>query len=285
MSVKYGIKALTILPRVTNPSPQAYHHVRLRKDAKLVITEDPVKDVWDRSLPNWINFKIEAESIYNGIDIINMAHQYATSGAVMCEAQCINPDDDVFVFGFNNYLGYDFELELNPNERTLKHILEARFEYNTGKTIINDAKQNLRQWDANDQLAPWLYVNNKINFFSNFFDTNWIKDFKLSIKTVSEKTIWNRSLVNYLDVSLEITSYESKASVVKGLLDLGLLTTCSITATDGFEFKIEQGVLFPQREATIGDKEKFSKLIFAGKLPLSAMVVNNTNNKVILQGV
>lgn len=285
MSVKYGIKALTILPRVTNPSPQAYHHIRLRKDAKLIITEEPVKDVWDRSLPNWINFKIEAESLYNNIDIINMAHQYATGGGVMCEAQCIDPGDDVFVFGFNNYLGYDFEFELNQNERMIKHILEARFEYNTGKAIINDASQNTRQWSANDQLSPWLYVNSKINLFNGFFDPSWIKDFKLTIKTVSEKTIWNRSLVNYLDVQLEITSYESKARVIKGLLDLGMLTTCSLTSSDGFEFKIVQGALFPQREATIGDKEKFSKLLFSGKLPLSSMVVNNTNNKVILQGV
>lgn len=285
MSVKYGIKALTILPRVTNPSPQAYHHIKLRRDAKLTITEEPVKDVLDRSLPNWINFKIEAESLYNNIDIINMAHQYASAGAVMCELESTANDAGVFVFAFNNFLGYDFELEINPNERNIKHILEARFDYETGKNIINAARTNLREWGTNDELAPWLYTNSKINFFNNLFDPNWIKDFKLTIKTLGDKTMNNRTLVNYIDVSLEITSYESKSSVVKNLLDLGMLTTCSLTSNDGFEFKIEQGALFPQREAVVGDKERFSKLLFSGKLPLSSMVVNNTNNKVILQGV
>ncbi|MCX8010518.1 MAG: hypothetical protein N3A61_05150 [Ignavibacteria bacterium] len=280
--IKYGIKAITLLPRNLNPNPQAYHHLKLVKDAKLTITEEPVKDVFDRSLPNWINFKIEAESIYNSIDIINMCHQYATSGAVMAELQAINPDTDVFIFGFDNYLGYDFEFELNPNERTIKHILEARFPYDQAKAIINNAIQNTRQWGANDQYAPWLYTNSKINFFSNLFDQNWIKDFKLTIKTVGEKTIWNRTIVNYLDINLEITSYESRATILKNLLDLGLLSSCTITGTDGFEFKINQGVLFPQREGMIGYKDKYNKIVFSGKIPVSSMVVNNTQNKVTL---
>jgi hypothetical protein len=280
--IKYGIKRLTLLPRTLTPDPQAYHHVLLHKDAFLEITEDGLKDVFDRNLPNWINFKIEAESIYNNIDIINMATQYAAAGAVMAEVESQHSGAGVFVFSYDNYLGYDFELNITPNERTLKHIAEAKFEYFKGKAIVNAARTNVGEWGNNSNLAPWLYVTSKINYFGNFFDPNWIKDFKLTLKTVSEKTILNRSLVNYYELSLEVTSYESKATVMKNLLDLSLLTNVVIRATDDFEINIGQGVLFPERQQMIGQKERNVKLMFSGKIPINSLQVINTQNKIVI---
>lgn len=270
----YGIKHLTILPVSTNPSPTSINHLPLRADGKLTITEEPVKDYLDRTLPNWINFKIEAESYYNDLNSLNLAHTLALNKGAMCE---IVPEGNqgVYRFGANHYLGYDFEFVMNKDIATIKHSLEGKFENAVGKWLLQAAINNTREWSANQSLLLDNYKNNKVINY-NGLDANYIKDFNFKIATKGEKTINNKSIPSTLEVNLEITTYDSNAIKTKDAFDItgGALLNIS----GGLAIQIANNTLYPVREVTIGSKEKGLKLVWAGQIPITGLQINTSGN-------
>lgn len=274
----YGIKYLTILPVSSNPSPTSINHLPLRADGKLTITDEPVKDYLERTLPNWINFKAEGESYYNDLLSLNLAHTLAQNKGAMCE---IVPEGNqgVFRFAENHYLGYDYEFLISKDSTTIKHTLEGKFEHAVGKWLIQTAINNSRLWSANQSLQMAHYKNNKITNFSGL-DGNFIKDFNMKIATKGEKTINNKVIPSVYDVSLEITTYDSNAIKIKEAFDLTGGATINIS--NGLAIVIANNTLYPTREIIIGSKDKSLKITWAGQVPISALTINLTENWVLI---
>ena len=288
-----GIRHLTIHPvtpaDLTAPDNtlRTIHQLNLKKNSKFsIMPHDEITDFLERPLPNRFNFRIEADSYQTNVASLILAHQLAQNNGVMAEVVPNSFTGGVYRFGHLNHLGYDFEFTLTDKERMLKHIMEASFEDTTAKTLMSAAISNTRQWITNDTFDIVTY--NTPNVIGNTLLTHeWIKSFSFSMKTVGQKNTSNRTIVDYIQVNLEITTFDVRASEILRLANFHLGTPITITLGEtstnaSGSIVISANSLFPKINYDNETNSRNLKLIYTGKLPLSNFVFTEGANQLLI---
>jgi len=263
--------------------------LNIRTDGKLSIETIGTDDVRGRQLPTYTKFKVEATSHNHGRPLYYTLLQYASSGQVQCEGVLTPSTSGVLQITGSNFLGIDFEYGFTGQERTGKITLEGNFELATGSAIINNfatatpmTSQSLGLENSYDFTVAQYYspsfglvaYSTNGTSYTELFDAEEIKERTFTAKTVSRKNVYEKSLVDYVEVLAEYTIHNASATKVKALNDIVNTTFAPGLKvveknTSGVETHIfNVGVLSLANMSEFGETDRFIKLTFKGKVPL-----------------
>lgn len=293
---KAGIRRLAIWDNADAKSDI----ISLSNRASGIFTIDEKKDVTDyrgRVKPHMINFKIEAKDFSMGRPALYYLLTHLSRGRVSCEVvtrlTATGVYDGVFKFiGLTNALGLDIDYVLDAKERSAALTIEKSFDWLDGKTLIDAAQGNtvetlsgfpVDHYDGTMYRAPRFEFVKYGTGETVLFEKDEIISRKLSIKSNSQKNIYDASTCNYLDVSLELELSKSGKADIKSFFEITDCPKLIIRETDpaGYEEHIfNAGVLSLSRNTSIGDDSRTMKLSFNGKVPNSLITYANPGSVV-----
>ncbi len=268
----------------------------MRQAGKLTITDkEDIKDFRNRVLPDMINFKIEAVSYDIGRPLLYYLLVHAKADGVSTEVitRKISTGvyDGIFSFAGDNFLGLDFEYTMSQKERSAKIMLEATYERDIALAILNDAYGNNTPNDLNgfdevsfltDYYRPAYFSYCKYGSSDTvLFTKDQIVSRKLTVKSKGNKTVYDRTIVNMLDVLFEVELAKSEIGDIKTFFEsipvapkLSLQEKDPAGKSELHVFK--EGVLSLSRETNIADDSRTIKLKFQGDVPIDC--VSGTDN-------
>lgn len=262
----------------------------IRSDAKLSIEDIGIDDVRGRQLPTYTKFKVEATSHNIGRPIYYYLLQNAQSGQVQCEGVLTPSTSGVLQITGSNFLGIDFEYGFSGADRNAKITLEGNFEKATGSAIINNfvtatpmTSSSLGlgsdySYTVSEYFSPSFGLasyGTTSGSFTALFSAEEIKERTFTAKSISRKNVYEKSLVDYVEILAEYTIHNASATKVKALNDI-VTTTFAPTvkiqekngsaSTETHVFNL--GVLSLVNMSEFGETDRFIKLTFKGKVPL-----------------
>lgn len=290
---KAGIRRLALWE--SNDAKSEIISLSNRASGTFVIDEK--KDVTDyrqRVKPHMVNFKVEAKDYSMGRPALYYLLRRLVDGRVSAEvvtrAITLSPlvYDGVFKFvGATNALGLDIEYILDAKERAAVLTLEKSFDWLDAKAIIDAAQNNTVETLTSfpvDHYDATMYRAPKFEFVKYgasetvLFERDEIISRKLSIKSNSQKNIYDASTCNYLDVTLELELSKAGKGDIKSFFEITDCPKLIVRETDpaGYEEHIfNAGVLSLTRNANIGDESRTMKLTFQGSIPPNMVTYAN----------
>jgi hypothetical protein len=283
MGSRAGIKQIGFCDAGTLlTSPTGSEVIGLRNEAKLIIEPfKTVKDYRERELPNMQNFKLEAESLQFRMKQLKAMIGFVNLNAdvqIQTQPQSF-PGYDVFQFAGVNKLGLGFEYMITAEKRSCKVMLEGAMEEDKAVTFIDAADSTVLE-DLGFTGEGADFTSYKAPYFLAFefpkataiISSDDIIERKLTIKTKGKKDIYNRDIVDYLTVELEITGRNAAISDVITMFNKTLGASVVIkekngaSTFDGFDFAT--GVLTKTQTLSIDDTERTMKVKFIGDVPI-----------------
>ncbi|MEG8946603.1 hypothetical protein [Rosettibacter firmus] len=255
----------------------------IRKEAKLTIEHfKQVEDYRKRKFRNMLNFKVEVDTLQPTIflfkKLINWLNGNVDTQIITQKQNASNKD--VFKFVSGKELGIDFEWTYNQEGRSCKITLERALPYNDAVVFIDTVD--------NETAVNFPSINDDgtdINIYRGFNPdkiekpggtllnaSDLITVRELKIKTESQKSLNNISLVDKLIISLEITGREAAISDFITRLNKGQLESViyqdknSTLLYDKFDFNTN--VLTQTDEFMIDDSNRTLKILLEGSVPI-----------------
>lgn len=290
-----GIQRIAIFDREATGSatPNILIIPTVRKGpAKFTVKDSPLKDHRERNLNSFMMFGFEVEAMDGGDNMLAKALQlvqYDQGAQVEILPEYYLPKhlyptalDGVYQFMGEQYMGLDLEYTMTQNERALKMIGEVNLPFASAQALLQAATTNqylyfaaneagalpISSFDANNyrrQNLTSLTLGEEVM-------TDYLKDFKLTVKTKSIKNMYSRSSVNYLDVTVEATLMAAGRDALRDYAEILLSTSLNIESTHATgvveAHNFEAGTLGLIRDYSIGDDERFAKLSFGGSIPI-----------------
>lgn len=238
------VKAIMICKKgtlETSPNNPVYIGLRTSGGKFLIEDHDMIQDYMEREHRNKLNFKSEFTSLQIGYEELEKLLRFIREDMGV-DAQIITTLEDGGVSsqgiynlsGNNKYTGIDFELIRSSKEASTKIILEASYDYNDGISLVSAANINTAHAGLSSSVGKagidygkLIRPNiDKITFGSAVSEVypllvpkEEIKDWKFSVKTKGEKTLYNRTITNMLSIEIEIEILNSSVSKIKELLE------------------------------------------------------------------
>lgn len=256
--------------------------------------KEDVTDYRGRVKPHMINFKLEAKDYSMGRPALYYLLRHLNEGRVSVEVlsrvvSLTGPVyDGIFKFiGATNALGIDIDYVLDAKERSAALTLEKSFDWLDGKAIIDASQGNTPETLSSfppDHYDATMYRAPKFEFVKYgsgetvLFEKDEIISRKLSIKSNSQKNIYDASTCNYLDVLFEVELSKAGKGDIKSFFEIGDCPKLIIRETDpaGYEEHVfNAGVLSIKRNAVIGDDTRSMKLMFKGSIPPNMVTYAN----------
>lgn len=299
-----GIRAVGLCAIGSISSPTYFLPLGLRQKGNIVISEfNQPENYRGQKLRNMMNIKADLSTLQGSGSNSDLVLIYTLSNFMLqggVDAQIVLMEGtkaserytgDVLNFTGDDSFGVDVDFTLTPKGRDNKIMLETAIAYSKLEAIILAGKTN--QQVANFNLdsglgnaginypyyaAPYL-IDIEAPSATSLFSIRDLKDFRLNIKSVSEKSeIDNRSRVQWIEVTYEVTAWDAgimndklqgllaKSNNVQLALDFGL------NSIDTQRFVFNAGVLSMNNEITFGDDSRLSKVTFNGRIPLTDFV-------------
>jgi len=231
-----GVKRLSIWTPTEVGGGKDIIDLNIRSEGKLTIEDIGIDDVRGRQLPTYKKFKVEATSHNIGRPIYYYLLKNAESGQVNVEAVLTPSTSGVLQITGSNYLGIDFEYNFSGQERSAKVTVEGNFELATGSAIINNfatatpmSSASLDYSNAYDfAVAQWFspsfglagYQTTSGSSYTELFEAEEIKERTFTAKTVSRKNVYEKSLVDYVEILAEYTIHNASATKIKAMNDI-----------------------------------------------------------------
>lgn len=258
----------------------------IRKDAVLTINHfKQVEDYRKRKLRNYLNFKLEGESMQPTVFTFNKLIDWLNGNVdvqVVTQNQSASTKD-VFKFIAGKELGVDFEWTYNQDGRSCKITFERAFPFDDATTFIDGADSASAVTFAgitDDGTDLTLYRGFNPDKFekpsgASLGSTSLITVRSLNIKTENKKSIDNMSIVDNLMITLEMTGREAAIADFITRLNKQQLDSVvfqeknSATTYDKFDFN--SLVLSQTDEFVINDEERTLKIVLEGRIPIYAV--------------
>ena len=279
----------------------------LRKPAKLEITEEGIQDYRQRQLPTYTNMKVTVDTMNIGRPLLYYLLAQATHpDLVSLEAvseKASGVYDGIYLFDADGQrLGIDFDYQAGSTERMASVTYEAKFEKSVANSILSASVSNVTPIDfslveggsgigtftAGHYRTPYLsFIKYNPNGTSDtvLVDPADVISYKLSLKTEGRKTLHNRTVVDYINATLEVEIASADKTKIK---DLHLLTTTDFAPAIKFQMKDSEStyenhefadsVLASKFEATVGDDARSIKMVFSGNVPLGNVTYTELTN-------
>lgn len=279
----------------------------LRKPAKLEITEEGIEDYKKRQLPTYTNMKVTVDTFNVGRPLLYYLLSHATHpDLVSLEAVSEKNGgvyDGIWLFdAAGQRLGIDFDYQAGLTERMASVTYEAKFEKSVANALLLAATTNVTPIDfsliegggavgtftAGHYRTPYLsFIKYAANGGSDvtLVAPEDIISYKLSLKTEGRKTLHNRTVVDYVNATLEVEIASADKTKIK---DLHLLTTTDFVPAIKFQMKdsdstyenheFADSVLASKFEATVGDDSRSIKMQFSGNIPLGNVTYTELTN-------
>lgn len=260
-------------------------------------TAEPHKQVetyLGQKLRNMMNVKFESDTFQITMQMLKSLIGWSGNNV---DAQIITTpqsasagSEDVFKLSGDDAFGLDFELEVSNEKRAAKITLERAFEYDRFKTWLDAADSNTavdfglsnaRGIDYTLYHAPYF-----LSFSVNGNDFVQVPDIisrKLTIKTENKKDANNVSIVDWLDIELEIKTRSASISEIMNQLGNPMSPVVLMKEKnagsyyDAFDFA--SGVLVQEDKIQLDDKERSRTAIFRGKVaPYDCSFLFGTGN-------
>lgn len=305
---RIGLKRLAAWNLDAPSSKKNLIYFDLRKPAKLEITEEGIEDYRKRTLPTYTNMKISVDTLNVGRPLLYyLLEQVVDSDLVSLEAVSEKNGgvyDGIYLFDASGQrLGIDFDYQAGSTERMASVTYEAKFEKSVANAILLAATTNVTPIDfsliegggatvgtftAGHYRTPYLsFIKYAANGGSEtvLVAPEDIISYKLSLKTEGRKTLHNRTVVDYLNATLEVEIASADKTKIK---DLHLLTTTDFAPAIKFQMKdsdstyenheFADSVLTSKFEATVGDDARSIKMVFSGNVPLGNISYTELTN-------
>lgn len=278
----------TIYGGVTNPL-----YAGLRGAGTLTIEDaEMIADYMERDHRNKIGMKTEFTTLQWGMTEIAklITHiktnqgcdmQVITETPALTGGSYVSPYGGVFDFAGTNFAGLNFELIRTPKEFSSKITAEALYDYATGIGII--AAAATKTWDntlrtsvggAGLEFSKVLRPNITSVIFGTgsdlLCDKEEIKDFRLTTKTVGEKTMYGRTTVNMLNCEVELTILDASVQKISSIFSADQNTQITVNLVDGANTEAWIYKLLTYKNTIkIDDKLRTQTLLFKGNAYLS----------------
>ena len=203
-----------------------------------------VKDYRERELPNKTNFKFGGESLQTTIKVLKQLIGFVNLNAdaqIQTTPQSATAgSEDVFQFVGDNKLGVGFEYMITADKRSCKIMLEGAMEDDRAKTLIDAADTNSlanlgiagEGVDFTKYRAPY-FLAFEFPKSTALITPNDIIERKLTIKTKGKKDIYNKDIVDYLAVELELTGKNATITDIMNLYNKTLGASILIKEKNG----------------------------------------------------
>lgn len=296
---RIGLKRLASWNKGTADAKDNLIIYDLRKPAKLEITEEGVEDYRKRTLPTYTNMKVSVDTMNVGRPLLYYLFQQATD-ADLVQLEAVSEKnggvyDGIYVFGTGSQsLGIDFDYVASNTERMASVTFEGKFEKSVANTILSQSLHNVTPIDftlveggsaAVTTFTSAQYRTPYLSFVKYnpagagdtvLVDPADVISYKLSLKTEGRKTLYNRTVVDYINASLEVEIASADKTKIR---ELHLLTTTDFAPAVKFQMKdsdstfenheFADSVLTTKFEAVVGDDARSIKMVFSGNIPLS----------------
>lgn len=286
--VRAEITALSISPKGVSPTGVPRKMMKIRKPA--VFTVDPFngqKDHMDREWENMSEAKLEVESFHSDYDSLSDALKCCgalSNATVGADAQIQTPSG-VYKFEGDYYFGYDFEMTMSEKEATIKHMLNMADDKSAIDLLLSEGKSNSFDYGDDNTVNPNLLikpVKNKLYFYSTEESdalitslAGGVKDFKLSIKSVGNKTAYQRSIPHKIGLSLEVNLIDNDKNALYDYITKEQIWGFKIAGSNSnLAIIVDQYVVALNKAVKIGDEERLVNLKFTG----SALLTNIAGN-------
>lgn len=297
---KIGIKSIVFSEKnalLTSPSYPVFPGVRLPATMTIKGHNEPT-DFRDRKLRNMLNVLLEVTTLQTRTTQGNfallgiLAYFCKTGGAdlqVIGQESVFSTDKfigDIYNFtGVNNFMGIDFEYMLSPKGREVKIMFEVAKSYNDIKAIIDasETAESCATVNAQSTTGYAGYDFTKVEMpvlrdidspiDTSILNVEDIDDWKITFKSKGNKSnLTNRSIVNYITTTLELTTLDASTTNLKSWLAKSqyLNTVLQIQTGDvseSYDFKL--GVLSHSDEITIGDENRNAKFVWNADIPVT----------------
>lgn len=209
--------------------PPTLFALGLRKEATLTVEPfNALTDKDNRQFPNMTNYKIEGNTMQIDLPTIKGLIDLtkaggATVAAVMAgavnNANVVTSAGGIFMFENAASLGLDFELKLTQSERILNVIFEGAYIYSATDAILANLATESIPYLADK--IPNIDTTKVISGFrspvdmglvptaltlSGAFANKYIDDFSVSLKSIGDKSGFNRTILKGFQVELSATA-------------------------------------------------------------------------------
>jgi hypothetical protein len=176
---------------------------------------NPITDDRGRKKVQFENFKLELPSLELDKAKLTNAIAFLKAGGVSCKVVCAGvtqnspnylSDGGIFSFELLKALGIDFEISITQKEQWIKFTLERAYKQSDALTLITSSKTNTLPNVFNIPMENYAGIPSGFtlpNFGSITISELRLSDYKLNIKTKSNKGAYNQSSVHGFDVTLE----------------------------------------------------------------------------------
>lgn len=271
----------------------------LGDDCSLEMPEQPIKGYQDEDLPNEMNFKAGFKTYQPTVTkLANLFLVHAITGGM--DAQLVGEkyftDTYSGVYNFNgpNFMGIDFELVESMKARYLQLTGEVSLPIENALALIQSSIVNTPK-DLNT-LSLGHRGKNIADYKHPFFgkaespsgtllcNGEEIVDRTLTIKSEGNKLQYNRTRINWVRVTLEITIDKSKSyQLVEYLVkdrNASVVLEEKDSASVVERWSFGAGVLYRKHEMSIAKDDANIKLSFEKKLPLFDFAFNTGTNSI-----
>lgn len=282
-----GIKQIVLCDLGTLAgSPANAVAMGLRNNGTMEITPfKTIKDYRNRELPNMDNVKIEAESFQPSMrmlkKLIDFTNHNCDLQVTSVKQEASASSDDVYRFTGDNSPGLDFELVYTPDKRSIKVTLERAYP----KEII-DALLNVFETQGAATI-PGLANEEGVDFSryrfpytlaiespsaSQICPDSSFESRKLTIKTKGKKSAFNSSFIDYLTVSIELSTRDSSIAKMIAQRNKGVSPSfCWKESNGGIyydAFEFSAGILAQKSELKNSDEERLIKIVYEADIPI-----------------
>ncbi len=280
-----GIKQIVLCgPGTLSGTPANPVPIGLRGTGTMEITPfKTVKDYRGRELPNMDDVKIEAESFQPSLRMLKQLIEFTNHN---CDAQVTSVKQnlsagEVYRFEGENSPGIDFELIYSADKRSIKVTLERAYPAGVLASILSESAL------LGAAIIPGL-LNEEGKDFSRYrmpytisiespaetlicADTDFDSR-KISIKSKGKKSAFNSSFVDYLTVSIELSTRNSSIASLLEQRNKGISPFIKWKESNGGNyydaFEIAAGVLAQKTELKNSDDERLIKIVYEADIPI-----------------
>lgn len=264
----------------------------LRDNAVVTIEDKTIEDYRKRQFPLMTNFKAELFSLEVGRPLLStlITHAQANGAAAEFAGSKIGPTtyDGIWQFTGEDYLGIDFEYESSLKRRGAKVMLEASFDRVRWSSLLTAAQTNTIY---NDVLSAFPYDNYEAPVFESLkygasntalINKDEIVDMSLMVKTIGNKTIYDRTVVSALEVNLDITVVDATKAKLLAMWGItpwapSIELKQKIGSASSETHVFNEGVLGLKRKPQLEDSKRELTLNLTGIVPIFDVVASGTS--------
>lgn len=288
MSGIVGVRQAFICKKGTLASPANIVQFGLGDEATFEAVENPIKGYQDEDLPNETSFSLKFKTYQPTIQkIVNLLLVHGVANGV--DAQVVGERSGlssgytgVYNFDGANFLGLDFEIVQSMKSRYIMIDAGVSLPNELALMLLQSSITNtptdlyaLNQGHKGQYLGDYkhpFYGSAQSPAGTLLCNGEEIVDRTLSLKTESSKLQYNRSRINWIKISLQITIDRNRSwQLIEYLVkdrkaSIKLEEKDSVSVNNTWEFA--DGVLFRKHEMPIAKDDSYIKLSWEKKIPL-----------------